>query len=350
MLLILALVALSFANAEVLDDSVFHKMSLPKAWRMWKIRYESTMLGESYDEDARFHAFALNYAFVNMENTLNNTYTVALNKFAHLSFEEFAENHLGYDGYLKENDVNYPAAPNTHVASAEANPSSVDWREQNAVNDVKDQGNCGSCWTFSAIAALETQYWKVTGNLLSLSEQDMVDCCKREKLPGSVQTCCNGCSGGLMDYAFQYMVDQQNGHNDLENLYPYTARDGTCKYTENKAFSDAVVTGYTDISSESDLEDAVANVGVISVAVNANSAWQLYSGGVLNPALCLKNKLDHGVATVGYGTAAKGGDYWIVRNSWGTSWGENGYVRLSKGSNTCGIVNGPPSYPTMTKA
>jgi len=349
MLLLFALVALSCANAKVLEDAVFHKMPLQAAWRSWKLKYEDSMLGAEFDEDTRFHAFALNYAYVNMENSLNNTYIVALNKFAHLSFGEFAENHLGYMGYLKDAE-DFPRAPSTHVPSVETNPASVDWRESNAVNEVKDQGNCGSCWTFSAIAALETQYWQVTGSLLSLSEQDMVDCCKREKLPGSQQTCCNGCQGGLMDYAFQYMNDEQSGHNDLENLYPYTGKDSTCKYTENKAFADAKVTGYTDISSESDLEDAVANVGVISVAVNANSAWQLYNGGVLNPSLCLKNKLDHGVATVGYGTATKGGDYWIVRNSWGASWGENGYVRLSKGSNTCGIVNGPPSYPTMTKA
>lgn len=350
MLYILALVVV-LANAAVVDDEVFHTMPVRTAWRAWKVKYGNEMLGAGVDQDASFHAFQLNYAYVNTENSLNNTYTVALNKFAAMTWEEFATNHLGYQGYLKQLDEDFPRAPETYVPqSLGANPTSVDWRQQNVVNDVKDQGSCGSCWTFSAIAALETQYALASGKLLSLSEQDMVDCCKREKLPGSVQTCCMGCNGGLMDYAFQYMVDQQGGNNDLETLYPYTGRDGTCKYSASKGFSDVKVTGYVDIDGEDGLEDAVANVGVISVAVNANAAWQMYSRGVLKPVFCPKNSLDHGVATVGYGVDSRDGAYWIVRNSWGSSWGEDGYVRLAKGDNTCGIVNGPPSYPTVVKA
>merc|ERR1712035_215593 len=174
-------------------------------------------------------------------------------------------------------------------------PASVDWRQSGYVTPVKDQKQCGSCWAFSAVGALEGQNFRKTGQLVSLSEQNLVDCSKDN----------SGCNGGLMDYAFEYV--KSNGGIDTESSYPYTARDGVCKY---------------------------------------NAANKGDSSGVYNEPRCSSRSLDHGVLAVGYGSDASG-DYWIVKNSWGKAWGESGYIRMSRNkSNQCGVAT-EASYPTV---
>jgi len=335
-------------NIHKLDD-------VEVAWRQWNKMYEKhdALASQVYlngeNKDRRFEVFSHNYAIVKMHNSLaNSTYTMELNQFAGLSHTEFAGFYNGYDQDLKllsrkskskHKDVR-PAYNGSEL------PTSVDWREENLVTPIKDQKQCGSCWAFSTIVSLEGQLAKATGKLVSLSEQDLVDCVKDQKIHGSVQKCCMGCNGGLMDYAFEYMIEKQSGEDEAEIDYEYTARDGTCDFKANKAYAAAKISKYTDVQKGMEnLADAVANVGPISVAVDANTAWQLYHSGILDPITCNKNRLDHGVAIVGYGSQ-RSKDYWIVRNSWGKSWGEKGYVRLAKGDNTCGIQNGPPSYPT----
>merc|ERR1712093_126121 len=172
-----------------------------------------------------------------------------------------------------------------------------------------------------------------TGNLESLSEQQLVDCSKQN----------SGCNGGLMDYAFKFYESTSVAS---EQSYAYTGRDGTCKSSYTAAIPEGGVTGFKDINSESALLDAVANTGPVSVAIEADQqSFQLYSGGVLTGS-CGTN-LDHGVLAVGYGTES-GTDYWKVKNSWGASWGANGYVLIQRGVNKCGIADGPPSYPTVS--
>ncbi|GFO41743.1 cathepsin [Plakobranchus ocellatus] len=216
-------------------------------------------------------------------------------------------------------------------------PDEVDWTTKGYVTPIKNQGQCGSCWAFSATGSLEGQTFRKYGRLTSLSEQNLVDCSSKQ---GN-----HGCEGGLMDNAFTYI--KENGGIDTESSYPYVGRDGKCRFSASDIGANC--TGYVDVKSkdESALQTAVANVGPISVAIDANHiTFQLYEGGVYHNFLCSQTNLDHGVLAVGYGTH-EGKDYWLVKNSWGTTWGLKGYIMMSRNrSNNCGIAT-QASYPTV---
>jgi hypothetical protein len=238
--------------------------------------------------------------------------------------------YLGYRPSLRvKQELTAPAPVNMTGLAAD-----VDWVAKGAVTPVKNQQQCGSCWAFSTTGSVEGAYFIAKGNLKSLSEEELVECDHNGD---------NGCKGGLMDNAFQWI--KENGGLCSEGDYKYTSGTGvtgTCKKT---CSSVVTLSGHQDVPSKDEdaLKAAVAKQPV-SVAIEADqSVFQLYKGGVLENISC-GTKLDHGVLIVGYGTDG-GKDYWKVKNSWGPSWGEEGYIRLARGKNMCGIAL-QPSYPT----
>ena len=248
------------------------------------------------------------------------TYRLAVNKFACYTPSEF-KSILG-------------ALPQTHRKQSTGKiqnhlqlPDSVDWRDKGVVNPIKDQGDCGSCWAFSAISTSESAYAISTGTLLQFSEQNLIDC-----------TICWGCMGGWPDQALDYILTTQTGQFASEQDYPYRAMDCACNVDFNKLVGK--ITTYETIkeADENDLLEKVALNGVASICIAAgNTPFMSYSSGILDDDQC--TDIDHAVAAVGYGTE-NGIDYWIVRNSWGTSWGEEGYVRMIRNKdNKCLIAS-----------
>jgi len=211
----------------------------------------------------------------------------------------------------------------------------VDWVSKGAVTGIKNQGQCGSCWSFSTTGSVEGVHFLSTGKLVSLSEQNLVDCSTSE---GN-----DGCNGGLMDYAFQYII--KNHGIDTEASYTYSATGpNACRF--KAADVGATISSYRDVASgnEADLATAVDKQPV-SVAIDAShTSFQLYSSGVYYEPACSSSQLDHGVLAVGYGTDGSS-DFWYVKNSWGTSWGQSGYIWMSRNrNNNCGIATAA-SYP-----
>jgi C1A family cysteine protease len=303
--------------------------------------YESWLVkhGKSYnalgEKERRFEIFKDNLKFIDEHNSEENrSYKVGLNRFADLTNEEYRSMYLGVKGGSRVR-VQKPKKSDRYVTRVgEELPDSVDWREKGAVVDVKDQGSCGSCWAFSTIAAVEGINKIVTGDLISLSEQELVDC----------DTSYNeGCNGGLMDYAFEFIIN--NGGIDSEEDYPYKARDSRCdQYRKNAKV--VTIDDYEDVpeNDEKALQKAVANQPVSVAIEGSGMAFQFYDSGVFT-GRC-GTALDHGVTAVGYGTE-NGIDYWIVKNSWGADWGEGGYIRMERNvprGGKCGIAV-EPSYP-----
>ncbi|KDP31986.1 hypothetical protein JCGZ_12447 [Jatropha curcas] len=316
------------------DDEVMDMYN----WWLAKHQKAYNKLGE---RERRFEIFKNNLRFIDEHNSENHSYKLGLTKFADLTNEEYRAMFLGTRVDVKRRLMTKKPSRRYAFKVGDELPESVDWREEGAVNPIKDQGNCGSCWAFSTIAAIEGINKIVTGELLSLSVQELVDCDR---------TYDAGCNGGLMENAFQFII--QNGGIDTEQDYPYLAVDGTCDKTKmNKKV--VKIDGFENVTpfDEKSLQKAVANQPV-SVAIEASGmALQFYQSGVFTGEC--GSALDHGVVIVGYGTE-NGTDYWIVRNSWGPGWGENGYIRMERNVvNTyrgkCGIAM-QSSYPIKNAA
>jgi len=291
--------------------------------------------GKTYSSDAehdlRFSVFKDNLNFINFHNSGDHSFELEMNKFGDLSAKEFG---------AMFNKMNITRTPSNSLKSRQIDPEAPDtwdWRTKGAVTAVKDQGQCGSFWSFSATGSTEGAWLLSKGQLVSLSEQDLVDCSTAE---GN-----QGCNGGLMDDAFKYVI--KNKGIDTEDSYPYKATGpNRCAFKPNSI--GATLSSYHDVMSgdENDLLNAVYKTPT-SVAIDASkSTFQFYKTGVYYEAKCSSSQLDHGVLAVGFGSEG-GSDYWLVKNSWGANWGANGYILMARNkNNNCGIATAA-SYPIV---
>ena len=322
---ILSFIGLSFVSS----SSDEHWVDFRNFQLKFNKRYETIV-----ELRKRFEIFRENIIEIyNHNNQKNKTFTLAINQFTDLTQEEFVHYYVsGLNNYQSYGCSTYTAPSNILL------PSSVDWRQKGAVSSVKDQGQCGSCWTFSSTGALEGSWAISTGQLLDLAEQQLVDCAQ------GIQYGSHGCNGGQMEGAFKYVIE--NGQC-VESSYPYTAKDESCKKCQS--FVSMTSCYVVKPNDQLSLKSAISRQPV-SVAIEADTFYfQSYSSGVLTSDKC-GTKLDHGVLAVGYGTE-NGNDYWLVKNSWGTSWGDEGYVKIGRSDSQndpgiCGIAM-QPSYPVV---
>lgn len=287
-------------------------------WETYKLEFGREFQSEEH-ETARYWIFKENLNEINTHNRDANTYQLAVNQFTDMTADEFRQTYLGRLSAPKSSIHNWENLPVHNEDKSEVLASSFDWVPKGAVTPVKNQGGCGSCWAFGTTGSIEGAWYLATGKLLSLSEQQFVDCSKQNA----------GCQGGLETYAFAYA---KTAGVCSESSYPYKGRDGRCSSC-TPVVPASGVTGYTRVSiSQSALKSAITREPV-SIGVDA-SAWSSYGGSVFTGSC--GTSINHAVLGVGYGTSG-GVDYWKIKNSWATSWGESGYIRLQY--NKCGVLN-----------
>ncbi|GKV24136.1 hypothetical protein SLEP1_g33786 [Rubroshorea leprosula] len=293
--------------------------------------------GKSYasqeEHDYRFKVFKRNLRRASRHQKLDPSARHGVTQFSDLTSKEFRSTYLGLRNLRLPKDANQ--AP---ILPTDSLPEDFDWREKGAVSAVKNQGACGSCWSFSTTGALEGAHFLATGELVSLSEQQLVDC-DHECDPEEPGLCDSGCNGGLMNSAFEYTL--KAGGLMREEDYPYTGTDrGTCKFEKSKIAASVANFSVVSLDEDQIAANLVKN-GPLAVAINA-VFMQTYIGGVSCPYICSR-RLDHGVLLVGYGSAGyvpvrmKDKPYWIIKNSWGENWGENGFYKICRGRNICGV-------------
>ncbi|XP_021746603.1 vignain-like [Chenopodium quinoa] len=326
--LVLLSAALVLGLAESFD---FHEKDLASEESLWDLyerwRAHHTVSRDLQEKQRRFNVFKANARHVHQTNKMDKPYKLKLNMYADMTNHEFR---TSYGSKIAHHRMFHPRPVTEFMhGKLEDVPASVDWRAKGAVTPVKNQGNCGSCWAFSTVAAVEGINQIKTKQLVSLSEQELVDCDHDNE----------GCNGGLVEHALGYI--KKAGGVVAETTYPYAAKDETCNSAKTNT-PVVKIDGYEVVpeNNEDALTKAVANQPV-SVAIDASgSDMQLYSEGVFS-GKC-GTDLDHAVTAVGYGITQDGTKYWIVKNSWGPGWGEKGYIRMQRGVSAkeglCGIA------------
>ncbi|MCK0538909.1 C1 family peptidase [Alcanivorax quisquiliarum] len=311
-------------------------------WTKFKATYNKTY-SSANEENDRMEIFLDNKNRIDKHNQLYKnglvSYTMGVNKFSDMTETEFRSFYTGSlnpgQSFRRESSLN----TNRLLLGGGDLPRSVDWREANWVTPVKEQKECLSCWIFSAVGAVESQHYNKTGELVTLSEQNVVDCVNAPVDEGH-------CRIGWMDTAFEYIL---NNGIDTEESYPYEAEIKECRFDPSKI--GATITGYADLppGDEKVLKRAVATVGPVSVAIDSKDGdFQHYKNGVYHSDTCLntEDKLDHALLVIGYGKE-NGQPYWLVKNSWGTTWGEDGFGKIARNmDNHCGIAT-KASYPVI---
>ncbi|MFS7991225.1 putative cathepsin H [Helianthus anomalus] len=283
----------------------------------------------------RYSIFVQSLDTITSHNNKGLSYNLGLNEFADMTWEEFSTNKLGATQNCSATKKgNHKLTHHDDVLPLTVDRPIIifidqDWRETGIVSPVKSQGDCGSCWTFSTTGALEAAYAQAHGKSISLSEQQLVDCA------GGYNNF--GCKGGLPSQAYEYII--YNGGLDSEEAYPYTGKDGgLCKYSPEKAAVQVVNVVNITEGAEDELKYAVGVVRPVSVAFQVVAPFSLYAGGVFTSDVCGSSTMDvnHAVVAVGYGVE-NGIPYWLLKNSWGPEWGLNGYFKMERGKNMCGM-------------
>ena len=306
------LALVSFASA-----ALYHAHE-EKAFVSWMRNNNQLYSGDEYQ--LRFGIYLTNSRLV-QEHNAKGTFKVALNKFAALTPSEYKAL-LGFKPQIRQNKA---------IKSNFKRADSLDWRLKGAVNEIKDQGQCGSSWAFSAIASAESANFLSSGKLERYSEANLVDCVD--------DLVCYGCHGGQMSPAFDYVIAKQGGRFNLESDYPYKPSQDRCRFSASKAVGS--IRSYIEVNEgdEDELADKCAEYGPVCVGFDA-SLWsfQCYSSGIYDEPACSPVSLSGAGNVVGYG-AEGGTDYWILRISWGVEWGEAGYMRMIRNKgNQCGIA------------
>ncbi|CAA0836842.1 Thiol protease aleurain [Striga hermonthica] len=289
-------------------------------------RYES-----AEEVQRRFQIFTENLKMIRSHNKKGLSYSMGVNSFADMTWDEFRKHRLGAAQNCSA------TTRGNHKLTADVLPESKDWRTTGIVSPVKDQGHCGSCWTFSTTGALEAAYSQAFGKGISLSEQQLVDCA------GAFNNF--GCNGGLPSQAFEYI--KYNGGLETEDAYPYTAKDGTCKFSSENVGVRVLDSVNITLGAEDELKHAVAFSRPVSVAFEVVHGFRLYKEGVYTSTTCGSSPMDvnHAVLAVGYGIE-NGIPYWLIKNSWGAEWGDKGYFKMEMGKNMCGVAT-CASYPVV---
>ncbi|CAI9260089.1 unnamed protein product [Lactuca saligna] len=287
---------------------------------------------ETADEmKQRFSIFLESLETIRSHNKKGLSYTLGVNEFSDMTFEEFSKQKLGAAQNCSA------TKQGNHKLTDVVLPLTQDWRKTGIVSPVKNQGSCGSCWTFSTTGALEAAYAQAFGKSVSLSEQQLVDCARDFNN--------FGCNGGLPSQAYEYI--KYNGGLDTEEAYPYTGKDGVCKYKSENAAVKVIDSVNITMGAEDELKHAVGVVRPVSVAFQVINGFHQYTGGVFTSDVCGNDPMDvnHAVVAVGYGVE-NGVPYWLIKNSWGADWGLNGYFKMEMGKNMCGVAT-CASYPVV---
>jgi cathepsin L len=317
---VVAVLLLGIVAASALSEMEYQRM-----FTSWVAENDKSYSHEEFFH--RYNTFKDNVDWINANNAANKSYTVGINKFSDLNTAEFGAQMCGFKA------PSQPAIPIVRPWERVA-ITPVDWLAAGAVTPVKDQGQCGSCWAFSSTGAIEGAWFIAKNELVSVAEQQLVDC--------STSFGNQGCNGGLMTNSFRYVIS--NKGIGSEASYKYTARDGTCKSVP----SVVTISAFKELPAGEAAVVAAVQVGPVAIAIEADAnCFQHYKSGVLDDRSC-GTSLNHGVLAVGLGhDATSGKDYWQVKNSWGASWGDKGYIKLVYGKNQCGLAVKWNAYPTV---
>lgn len=312
-----------------------HERHMDFAWNHY-LRTHGKVYNDHPEHVKRKATFKKNHRLVHAHNSGNHNYKLSLNRFADWTKEEM--NALRGRVQPKESlaTSTFPYQQTELLKMSETLPENLDWRLLGGVSPVKNQFNCGSCWSFSTTGAIEGAHFVKTGNLIRLSEQALMDC--------SWGFGNAGCNGGWEQAAYQWVM--KHGGLPLEDDYPFRSFDGRCRCNETQLYAN--ITGWVEIPPHDNnaLKVALFKHGPAAIGINSDpQTFAFYSHGVYDDPACNPDDLDHGVLAVGYGVM-NGQDYWLIKNSWSNWWGNDGYILISAKNNTCGVTNGA-TYVTM---